>query len=85
MAPLRTKFRMPSSSCLLVNAPRTRTRSKFLSASVCLGLHSAENNAVTKVYAFPVYVTVNIIWDLRVSTSNTTLAARVRSFAILLL
>ena len=60
IAPLRTKFRMPSSNCLLVNAPRTWIRSKFLSASVCSGLHSAENIALTKVCVLPVYVTVNI-------------------------
>lgn len=76
---------MPSSSCLSVNAPHTQTRSKFLSASVCPGLHSAEHIAVTKVYVFPFYVAANSFWDLRVSTASATLAARVLLFAILLL
>jgi hypothetical protein len=72
---------MPGFNCLSVNAPHTRTPSRFLSASVCPGLHSAENIAVTKAYVFPVYVAANSFWVLGVSTASASLAARVRSFA----
>ena len=69
---------MPSSSCLFVNTPHTRTEvNLFLLPCVLVYI-------LQKILLFQ-FVTVNIFRDLRFSTADANLAARVCSFAILLL